>query len=114
MVNYLTMIINTGVMAQEITTIMDHTSNLLPTGSSLINNQYKVCLLFYLLKENLSLSVSAGLMQLTDSWQHDWVMQLAGCSVKSNNVDFLNQICYFSIKQLPNFPHKAEWIPFQT
>ena len=28
-------------------------------------------------------------------------------SVKYNNVDFLNQLYYFSFKQLPNFTHEA-------
>ena len=32
------------------------------------------------------------------NWQADGIMWLALRSVKSNNVDFLNQICYFSIK----------------
>ena len=41
---------------------------------------------------------STRLLQLTGRWQHDGIMWLALRSVKSNNVDFLNQIRYFSIK----------------
>ena len=39
------------------------------------------------------------LLQLNGRWQYDSIMWLALCSIKSN-VNFLNQICYFSIKQL--------------
>ena len=35
-------------------------------------------------------------------------------SLNSTNFDFLNQICYFSIKELHYCPLKAEWTPFQT
>ena len=41
---------------------------------------------------------STRLLQLTGRWQHDGIMWLALRSVKSNNVDFLNQIRYLSIK----------------
>ena len=39
---------------------------------------------------------STRLLQLTGKWQYDWIMWLALRSVKSNNVDFLNQNRYFS------------------
>ena len=38
------------------------------------------------------------LLQLTGRWQYDGIMRSALRSIKSNNVDFLNQIRYFSIK----------------
>ena len=41
---------------------------------------------------------STRLLQLTGRWQYDGIMRLALRSVKSINVDFLNQIRYFSIK----------------
>ena len=41
---------------------------------------------------------STRLLQLTGRWQYNGIMWLASCSVKSNNIDFLNQIRYFSIK----------------
>ena len=41
---------------------------------------------------------STRLLQLAGRWQYDGIMWLALRSVKSNNVDFLNQIRYFSIK----------------
>ena len=37
-------------------------------------------------------------LQLTGRWQYDGIMWLALRSVKSNKIDFLNQIRYFSIK----------------
>jgi hypothetical protein len=30
------------------------------------------------------------------------------------NFGLLDQSCYFSFKYLLNYPHKAEWTPFQT
>ena len=42
--------------------------------------------------------VVPGLLKLTGRWQYDGIMWSALCFVKSINVDFLNQICYFSIK----------------
>ena len=50
----------------------------------------------------------------TDFWNwqtdyNDWIMWLELLSVKSNNVYFLNQIRYSSVKQLPNCPHEAGW-----
>ena len=44
-------------------------------------------------------------LQPTGGWKH---------SVKSTNVDFPNQIRYFSITQLPNCPHEAGWTPLET
>ena len=41
---------------------------------------------------------STKLLQLTGRWQYDGIVWLALRSVKSNNVDFLNQTRYFSIK----------------
>ena len=41
---------------------------------------------------------STRLLQPTDRWQYNWIIWLPIRSVKSNNVDFLNQIRYFSIK----------------
>ena len=38
---------------------------------------------------------STRLPKLTGRWQYDGIMWLALCSIKSNNVDFLNQIRYF-------------------
>ena len=38
---------------------------------------------------------STRLLQLTGRWQYDGIMWLALRSIKSNNVDFLNQIRYF-------------------
>ena len=42
--------------------------------------------------------VATRLLQLTGRWQYDGIMWSALRSVKSYNVDFLNQIRYFSIK----------------
>ena len=41
---------------------------------------------------------STRLLHLTSRWQYDGIMRLASRSVKSNNVDFLKKIRYFSIK----------------
>ena len=35
-------------------------------------------------------------------------------TVKSINVDFLNQIRYFLIKYLSNYLHEAGWTPFKN
>ena len=44
----------------------------------------------------------------------DGLMRLALRYMKSINVNFLNQVLYFSIKQMPNFPHEAGWTAFQN
>ena len=41
---------------------------------------------------------STRLLQLTGRWQYDGIMWLAWHSIKSNNMDFLSQIPYFSVK----------------
>ena len=43
--------------------------------------------------------------QTFDRWQCDRILRLS--------IDFLNQVRYFLIKQLPNCPHEAGWTPFQ-
>ena len=57
---------------------------------------------------------STRLLQLTGKWQYDGIIWLALRSVKSNNVEFLNQIRYSSIKQLSNCPYEAGWTSFQN
>ena len=42
------------------------------------------------------------------------IMWLSLRSVKSININFLNQIHHLSMKLLPSCPHEAGWIPFQT
>ena len=44
--------------------------------------------------------------------QYEGIMWLVLRSDKSNNVDFHNQIRYFTIKLLPNCPHEAGYTPF--
>ena len=69
-----------------------------PRKTTVITN-FLICLL--LKKLNLWLTdptPSTRLLKLTGRWQYDGIMWLALRSVKSNNVDFLNQIRYFSIK----------------
>ena len=51
---------------------------------------------------------STILLQLTGKWQYVGIMWLTLRSVKSINVEFLNQILYFSIKYVPNCSHDVE------
>ena len=45
--------------------------------------------------------------QESHTGQLDFFNCLVLCSIKSNNVNFLNQIHYFSIKYLPSCPQKS-------
>ena len=41
-------------------------------------------------------------LQLTEKWEHSGIIRLVLRSIKSVNTDFVNQIPYFSVKQLHN------------
>ena len=70
-------------------------------------------------KSNLWLTAPKGTIPVNQSSATDWQMSVRqnnvfSITLKPNNVDFLNPINYFSIKQLPNFPHTAGITPLRT
>ena len=110
MTNYLTLVIST---AQRSSTFLCDKNMMLPNFNAcqlfpytfyFCTNIFSIMIFHYKIYIICGLQLPGEphrptrLLQLAGRMQHDGIIWLALCSIKSNNVDFLNQIRYFSIK----------------